>query len=163
MGLSPGRTSTRGRRPVSVRGMVARDGPGPLRTVAEVGDQVGEVGGFQVVLQALGHQRLARRPDRVEVGAEDHLELPFLPLQGDRVAGLRGDQARDDAAVGQRGRVRGVAGVDVAVRVEDRREQGLGRGVGQGGQVRSDLVSLAVELVARGAGRVGTRAARGPA
>ena len=67
------------------------------------------------------------------------------------LAGLGGDQAGDDPAVLEGGGVAGVAGVDLAVRVEDRRQQGLGRLVGQGGEVGPDLVPLAAELVAAGA------------
>ena len=62
-------------------------------------DQVGEVAGFQVFFESLGHERLARGGHLVDLRPEQDVFLAVLPAQGHGGGGLAGDQTVQDAAV----------------------------------------------------------------
>ena len=133
---------------------------GSIRGSGEECDDVGQFGGFQVVLQPFGHQRPAGSRDFVHIGAEDLFGLAFLALQDDGTGRLGGDQAGEHATVLERGGVTGVAGLDFAVGVEDGREEGVRRGVRQRGEIRADLVADPVEAMTDGETRSNARLPR---
>src|SRR5579885_1154194 len=65
----------------------------------DVGDQVGEGPGREVLLHPLGHQRLPRGRHLVDVGAEQDLVLALLAAEGDGRGRRAGYQHVEDAAV----------------------------------------------------------------
>src|SRR3982750_4320375 len=67
----------------------------------------------------LGHQRLRRAAELLQVGAEDRLLLPLLAAERDAGRRLGGQHAGDQPAVLERRLVLDVPRVEVAVRVED--------------------------------------------
>src|SRR5207248_1451000 len=68
--------------------------------VGEELEDVGQAVGAELLLEALGHQRLLRRAQLLDVGPLEGVRLAFGVDQLDRRLGLRGEQAVEDAAVG---------------------------------------------------------------
>ena len=94
-----------------------------------------------------------RRSPRCRRGA-DVVLLALLAAEGHEAADLAGDHAGHDAAVAEGDGVLGVLRLEGAVRVEDRRQERLGRAVVERGEVGPDLGPHAAELVAGRADRL---------
>src|SRR5262249_18612765 len=94
-------------------------------------EQVGHVLLRQVLLQSLGHERLARTAQLLDVGPEKRLVLALLAAEDDRGRGLAGEDAGHGPLPLRDRLVLDVARVEVAVRVEDLLEQVRGGAVGE--------------------------------
>ena len=121
-------------------GLVARDGLGGGLLGREEGEQVGGRLGVEVFFEPLGHEALAGTAEFFEIGAEQRGGPSLGGQQRDAGLGLAGQQtAVLDPRAGERG-VGEVAGVGVAVGVEDLGQQRGGRLVRHGGEVGADSV-----------------------
>ena len=114
----------------------------------EVGDEVGHFLGVDFLFDAFGHEGFAAGGDVFDFGAEDVVLLVLGAAEGEAGVGFGGDEAGEDAAVGEAEDVFEEVGGDFAVGIENVDENFLRRTVFHRFEAGADVVAFAFELVA---------------
>ena len=100
------------------------------------------------MFEAFGHEGFAAGGDVVDFGAEDVVLLVLGAAEGEAGVGFGGEEAGEDAAVGEADYVFEEVGRNLAVGIENVNENFLRRAVLYRFQAGADVVAFAFELVA---------------
>ena len=122
-----------------------------LAALGEEREEVGDAFGRDLLLEPLGHQRLLRGGELLDLLAEDPVRLALGVEQLDGGLRLGGEQAVEDLAVGRGQGVLDEVPLDAPARVEDVDQQLLARVRAHPGEVGADLAPFAAVGVALGA------------